>query len=48
MEDVEGLDSDNTPFLRLAIQEVRQTVSDAIYGVIGMPEQEMELEGSDQ
>jgi hypothetical protein len=45
---VEGLDSDNIPFLRLAIQEVRQTVSDAIYGVVGNPEQEVELEGSGQ
>jgi hypothetical protein len=30
MEDAEGVDSENIPFLTLAIQEVRQTVSDTI------------------
>jgi hypothetical protein len=30
MEDAEGMDSENIPFLNLAIQEVRQTVSEVI------------------
>jgi hypothetical protein len=30
MEDAEGVDSENIPFLNLAIQEVRQTVSEVI------------------
>jgi hypothetical protein len=34
MEDAEGVDSENIPFLTLAIQEVRQTVSDAIQSLM--------------
>jgi hypothetical protein len=46
-EDAEGVDSENLPFLSLATQEVRQTVSDAIQGLIGYTEQEG-LDGSGQ
>jgi hypothetical protein len=46
--DEEGLDVDNSPFLKLAIEEVRQTVTDAVQGGEVTPEGELELESSDQ
>jgi hypothetical protein len=42
----EGLDADNSPFLKLALDEVRQAVSDVVQGGETVPEEE--LEGSDQ
>jgi hypothetical protein len=46
--DEEGLDSDNSPFLKLAIEEVKQTVTDAVQGGEVSVEGELELESSDQ
>jgi hypothetical protein len=46
--DEEGLDAENSPFLKLALDEVRQTVSDVLKGGATIPEEERELEGSDQ
>jgi hypothetical protein len=45
MEEPEGVDSENLPLLTLAIQEVRQTVSDFIPASIELM---MGLDGSDQ
>jgi hypothetical protein len=44
----EGLDADNSPFLKLALQEVIQIVKDTVGGEEGVPEKELELISSDQ
>jgi hypothetical protein len=46
--DEEGLDVDNGPFLKLAIEEVRQTVTDAMQGGDVVWEGVLEPESSDQ
>jgi hypothetical protein len=46
--DEEGLDADNSPFLMLAVLEVKQTVSDAAQGGVVELEGELEPESSDQ
>jgi hypothetical protein len=46
--DEEGLDVDNSPFLKLAIEEVRQTVTDAVQGGEVGWEEELRPESSDQ
>jgi hypothetical protein len=46
--DEEGLDAENIPFLKLAIEEVRQTVTDAVQGGEIVLEEELEPESSDQ
>jgi hypothetical protein len=46
--DEEGLDAENSPFLKLALDQVRQTVSDVVQAGETVPEQELDLEGSDQ
>jgi hypothetical protein len=47
-EDEEGLDEDNSPFLKLALKEVIQILTDTIGGEEGVPEKELELISSDQ
>jgi hypothetical protein len=42
------LDVDNGPFLKLAIEEVRQTVTDSVQGGEIVLEEELEPESSDQ
>jgi hypothetical protein len=46
--DEEGLHAENIPFLKLVLDEVRQTVSDVAQGGETVPEEELELEGSEQ
>jgi hypothetical protein len=46
--DEDGLDADNSPFLKLSLDEARQTVSDVMNGGETIPGDERELEGSDQ
>jgi hypothetical protein len=46
--DEEGLEVDNSPFLKLATEEVRQTITDAVQGGEVALEGELEPESSDQ
>jgi hypothetical protein len=46
--DEDGLDVDNSPFLKFALDEARQTVSEVIEGGETILEEEREPEGSDQ
>jgi hypothetical protein len=46
--DEEGLDAGNSPFLTLAIEEVIQTVTDAVPGGEIVLEEQLEPESSDQ
>jgi hypothetical protein len=46
--DEEGLDAENSPFLKLALDEVRQTVSDVVQGGETVALDELEPEGSEQ
>jgi hypothetical protein len=48
IEDPEGVDAGNLPLLTLAVQEVRQVVSDTLRFLMGMEEQEGGLIGLDQ
>jgi hypothetical protein len=47
-EDEEGLDAENIPFLRLAVEEVRQIVTDTMQGGEVEFERNLEPESSDQ
>jgi hypothetical protein len=46
--DEEGLDADNSPFLKLSLEEAIQAVRDALEGGETTPEETGEPEGSEQ
>jgi hypothetical protein len=46
--DAEGLDADNSPFLKLSLEEAIQAVRDTMEGGETIPEKTGEPEGSEQ